>query len=52
MTKCFFIVQHQTSELWMKSGDSRVDRRRGVVMLAGGQLKPAFKMLSAGGPDL
>ncbi|MGC3937505.1 tryptophan 2,3-dioxygenase [Roseobacter sp. EG26] len=39
-----FIVQHQTSELWMRLAIHELAAARGSI--AGGQLQPAFKMLS------
>jgi len=39
-----FIIQHQTSELWMKLAIHEVTAARSA--LAGGQLRPAFKMLT------
>lgn len=39
-----FIVQHQTSELWMKLCVRELHRARAAV--AAGRLQPAFKMLS------
>lgn len=39
-----FIVQHQTSELWMKLCLRELHRARGAI--AAGRLQPAFKMLA------
>jgi tryptophan 2,3-dioxygenase len=39
-----FIVQHQTSELWMKLCLRELHRARDAI--AGGRLQPAFKMLA------
>jgi len=39
-----FIIQHQTSELWMKLAIHEVTAARNT--LAAGQLRPAFKMLT------
>ncbi len=39
-----FIIQHQTSELWMKLAIHEVTAARAA--LAAGQLRPAFKMLT------
>ncbi len=39
-----FIIQHQTSELWMKLAIHEVTAARNA--LAAGQLRPAFKMLT------
>src|ERR1700720_2406841 len=39
-----FIIQHQTSELWMKLAIHEIDAARKAV--AGDALQPAFKMLS------
>ncbi|MDP5307090.1 tryptophan 2,3-dioxygenase [Paracoccus spongiarum] len=39
-----FIIQHQTSELWMKLALHEMDAARGLI--AAGDLQPAFKMLA------
>jgi Tryptophan 2,3-dioxygenase holoenzyme (EC 1.13.11.11)/Tryptophan 2,3-dioxygenase apoenzyme (EC 1.13.11.11) len=39
-----FIVQHQTSELWMRLALHEIGAARDL--LAGGETRPAFKMLS------
>lgn len=39
-----FIIQHQTSELWMKLAIHEIRAAQGAI--AGGDLQPAFKMLS------
>ena len=39
-----FIIQHQTSELWMRLALHEIGAAR--ALLADGQMRPAFKMLS------
>ena len=39
-----FIIQHQTSELWMKLAIREIDAAR--TAMRAGQLQPAFKMLA------
>ena len=39
-----FIIQHQTSELWMRLVLHEIEAARG--MIANGALRPAFKMLT------